>query len=171
MDLIEKYELDRLLARHHAACAPTQVLEEFVRPPDRSDEERTIIQLEEETGENVFRIERALKYFKANDADDSGFLDIGELKDMLSQLHNGIEPSDACMHRAILELDRDGDGQVSFYEFFVWYFSEFIANKTDNQAKDKQRIRAHQEKFSRLQWQPAWLARSLIEEKDHSQRK
>jgi hypothetical protein len=161
MDLIQKFELEKLIQRHRVACAPDHVLEKFVKAPERSEEERTIILLEEETGENVFRIERALKYFKANDADGSGFLDTDELKDVLCQLHNGIEPSNACMHRAIIELDRDGDGQVSFYEFFTWYFSEFIANKTDNQGKqDIRRINA-QQSFSRQQWTPDWLLRSM----------
>jgi Ca2+-binding EF-hand superfamily protein len=156
-NLIEKYELDKLIARHHQACAPEHILAEFVKAPERSEEELTILQLEEETGENIFRIERALKYFKANDEDNSGYLDVDELRDVLCQLHGGVEPSSACMHRAMLELDSDGDGQISFYEFFVWYFAEFIMNKTDTQGKQTEVFQKHQAQFSKQQWTPNWL--------------
>ena len=156
-DFIKKYELDRLIARHHNVLAPPQVLEEFLHPPARSKEEDTILQLEEETGENVFRIERAFKYFKANDTDNSGFLDADELKLVLSQLHNGIEPSRGCMLRAMAELDRDGDGEVSFHEFFIWYFNEFI---NDSVEKDQRKAGRKVRNFSRQQWTPDWLLRS-----------
>ena len=156
-DFIKKYELDRLIARHHNVLAPPQVLEEFLHPPARSKEEDTILQLEEETGENVFRIERAFKYFKANDTDNSGFLDADELKMVLSQLHNGIEPSRGCMLRAMAELDRDGDGEVSFHEFFIWYFNEFI---NDSVEKDQRKAGRKVRNFSRQQWTPDWLLRS-----------
>merc|ERR1711862_530881 len=60
--------------------------------------------------------------FDAYDDDHSGYIDVKELKELLEKL--GEELSEGELDQAFRELDRDGSGEIEFFEFVEWFTSE-----------------------------------------------
>jgi CRP-like cAMP-binding protein/Ca2+-binding EF-hand superfamily protein len=64
------------------------------------------------------------------DADDSGSLERGEIHGVLVEL--GLDAEEQDVEAAMAQLDRDGDGEISFEEFASWYLS--YADESASQA-------------------------------------
>jgi len=60
--------------------------------------------------------------FDLYDEDQSGFIDLSELRDLLEKL--GEDLSEEELHQAFLELDQDSSGEIEFFEFVEWFASE-----------------------------------------------
>ena len=62
---------------------------------------------------------KLLDEFRKLDADNSGFLDHQELKKCLNNLYSSIDlkMTDADVDNLIKQVDKNGDGKVSFEEF------------------------------------------------------
>ena len=65
------------------------------------------------------------------DSDGSGVLEPHEVQALCSQLHQLVptQLSSAEMAGAVQRLDRDGNGEVDFAEFFAWYEQEMTEAK------------------------------------------
>lgn len=57
--------------------------------------------------------------FDLYDEDQSGYIDIDELRNLLKKL--GEDPADDELNAAFKELDLDGSGEVEFFEFIEWF--------------------------------------------------
>lgn len=57
------------------------------------------------------------------DADNSGDLDIGELKEVLRMMGRK-NITQAMLEAVMLEIDEDGSGEIDFEEFEVWYWKQ-----------------------------------------------
>mmetsp|Transcript_45774 Transcript_45774/g.99436 ORF Transcript_45774/g.99436 Transcript_45774/m.99436 type:complete len:496 (+) Transcript_45774:2-1489(+) len=60
--------------------------------------------------------------FDAYDEDRSGYIDAGELKELLEKL--GEELTEEELDAAFKELDSDQSGEIEFFEFVEWFTSE-----------------------------------------------
>jgi Ca2+-binding EF-hand superfamily protein len=69
--------------------------------------------------------------FNRMDDDGSGVLEPHEVQALCSQLHQLVptQLSSAEMAGAVQRLDRDGNGEVDFAEFFAWYEQEMTEAK------------------------------------------
>lgn len=61
------------------------------------------------------------------DADNSGFLDRDEFRNMLVDMHRGVEPTKSQLQSALHAVDEDGSGEIDFDEFFVWYANQYLS--------------------------------------------
>ena len=57
--------------------------------------------------------------FDLYDIDNSGFIDLRELRDLLEKLGESL--SDEEMIQAFSELDSDQSGEIEFSEFVEWF--------------------------------------------------
>jgi hypothetical protein len=71
--------------------------------------------------EHTTLLEQIKKVFDALDSDQSGYIDLNELKAVSKEL--GRELTDAEIESSIKELDENKDGKISFEEFKHWWFS------------------------------------------------
>ena len=60
-----------------------------------------------------------LKMFKELDADESGLLDLDEIRQLCNDL--GITLTDEQYTELLAKIDEDGSGECDFDEFFDWY--------------------------------------------------
>merc|ERR1719163_1932981 len=68
--------------------------------------------------ENKFseeRLEEMREVFKMFDADNSGTLDLGELRDVMKSI--GLAPEEWEIRAMIAEVDADGSGEIDWNEF------------------------------------------------------
>lgn len=63
--------------------------------------------------------EELRRHFTFFDDDKSGFIDFPEYQDMLRIMGFDADSDDAA--RSFDDIDSDGDGEVSFQEFMVWW--------------------------------------------------
>jgi len=85
--------------------------------------------------ENKFskeRLEEMREVFKMFDADGSGTLDIGELRDVMKNI--GLAPEDWEIRAMIDEVDDDGSGQIDWGEFL------YLMSKKTVDAENQQRL-------------------------------
>eukprot|EP00935_MAST-01C_sp_MAST-1C-sp1_P001178 g1178.t1 len=68
------------------------------------------------TDEQLAAIRQAFQSF---DKDNSGYLDLNELKELSSQLGEELEGEE--LNEAMAALDSSGDGKVDFGEFIAWW--------------------------------------------------
>jgi centrin-1 len=68
---------------------------------------------------SYYREKDARSMFEEMDADGSGYLDMQEVEQLCKQL--GKKLSKKEMQLAMGEMDRDGNGEVSFPEFEAWW--------------------------------------------------
>lgn len=85
-----------------------------------------------------------LKMFKDIDVDGSKSLDRDELKEAFSKLLER-EPSKSEMKHMMTEIDKDGDGNIEFHEFFreslfmshyYWFIVMIYANAQADQERE-----------------------------------
>ena len=60
--------------------------------------------------------------FDLYDEDNSGFIDLNELRELLEKL--GEDLSEEELQQAFQELDQDASGEIEFFEFVEWFTSE-----------------------------------------------
>ena len=60
--------------------------------------------------------------FDLYDEDNSGFIDLNELRELLEKL--GEDLSEDELQQAFHELDQDSSGEIEFFEFVEWFTSE-----------------------------------------------
>jgi hypothetical protein len=65
----------------------------------------------------------AQKRFEVADADNSGTVDMQELEKIAESLGRKLTPQQ--LRRVVEEVDVDGNGQLDYSEFMVWYTKEF----------------------------------------------
>ena len=61
------------------------------------------------------------KSFKAFDKDNSGFIDINELKDVSKELGRPLDAAE--LEECMKDLDQNKDGKISYEEFSQWWLS------------------------------------------------
>ena len=69
-------------------------------------------------------IDRALIKFQAYDTDNSNFIEIKELKNLMNDVSREInipEPSDDDIYQVLKETDKNNDNKISFEEFIDLY--------------------------------------------------
>merc|ERR1711865_1034033 len=59
--------------------------------------------------------------FDQYDGDQSGYIDVQELKGLLKKL--GEDLSEDALDTAFKQLDSDGSGEIEFFEFTEWFTS------------------------------------------------
>merc|ERR1712072_1186711 len=85
--------------------------------------------------ENKFsqeRLDEMREVFKMFDADSSGTLDIGELKDVMKSI--GLAPADWEIRAMIAEVDGDDSGEIDWGEFL------YLMSKKTVDAENQQRM-------------------------------
>ena len=68
------------------------------------------------TGSKYHILLKAVEYFKQFDTDQSGALEVGEF----TKLMKSIGVNDSAVTAALNGIDRNHDGNISFYEFLKW---------------------------------------------------
>ena len=63
-----------------------------------------------------FIVHKAVEMFQQYDTDGKGCLDVGEFSKVLTDLNYEADTTEA----ALLALDKDGNGVISFSEFLAW---------------------------------------------------
>lgn len=61
------------------------------------------------------------KVFTSFDKDQSGFIDLNELKEVSKELGRELDPAE--LEECIKDLDTNKDGKVSLDEFRIWWLS------------------------------------------------
>jgi Ca2+-binding EF-hand superfamily protein len=61
------------------------------------------------------------KVFKSFDKDNSGFIDINELKDVSVELGRPLDAAE--LEECMKDLDQNKDGKISYDEFANWWLS------------------------------------------------
>lgn len=93
-----------------------------------SDEDKMLRALAKSMGVAVVDAEAIYKEFKEFDTDDSGTMDASEFKAMMVKMHGGHEPTPTQLKNALASIDEDGNGEIDFAEFFVWYSMNYLAD-------------------------------------------
>ena len=86
-------------------------------------EVQTLREVAEEEARAAALREEAERMFTQIDLDGDGTLNLEELKELARQL--GVELTERAAHSAFLEVDTDGNSEIDFEEFFVF----FLANR------------------------------------------
>jgi len=60
--------------------------------------------------------------FKEIDADGNGVLDVDELQILMGRAN--LDTSDIDLHASIMDMDADGDGNVSYHDFEAWWVKQ-----------------------------------------------
>ena len=71
---------------------------------------------------NATHFLRQNQEFDLYDEDNSGFIDLNELRELLEKL--GEDLSEDELQQAFKELDQDSSGEIEFFEFVEWFTSE-----------------------------------------------
>lgn len=72
--------------------------------------------------------------FQAADIDSSGTIDIRELENIAEALGHKLTPQQ--LRRVVEEVDADGNGELDYNEFMVWYSKEFGEKLQMSQAHE-----------------------------------
>lgn len=81
----------------------------------------------------------SLRIFHQFDRDNSGYIDVGELQTMA--YHFGVWLSGDALHIALMIMDRDGNGEISYEEFLHWYKnSDFSSLRIDDETLERRSI-------------------------------
>ncbi|CAM9755137.1 unnamed protein product, partial [Ectocarpus fasciculatus] len=83
----------------------------------------------------------SLRIFHQFDKDNSGYIDADELQVMA--YHFGIWLSGDALKVALMTMDHDGNGEISYEEFLHWFKdSSFSSLKLDDDALERRNLAA-----------------------------
>jgi len=88
--------------------------------------ERELRKIARDRGFNLPEVEKVKRVFDRFDTDGGGVIDEQEFRKVITELMR-VQDSDDLTQRKLVQLwkgvDTDGNGQVKFEEFLVWYLN------------------------------------------------
>lgn len=124
-------ELDIMNANAAAAKkAASKAVEEFHDLADDSRVKTKMRNIFSRTSSKAIAQNR----FRAADVDNSGTVDIHELEKIAESLGHKLTPQQ--LRRVVEEVDADGNGELDYDEFMVWYSKEFGEKLQMSQAHE-----------------------------------
>lgn len=101
---------------------------------DLTEHEKLLRRLVKESGLTLPDVELIYAEFLQFDDDQSGSIDIDELRRLVSAVHKDSEPTSQQLAAAWRYVDGDADGRITFMEFFDWYSRECLNDDEDSKS-------------------------------------